>query len=30
VDSSVMETLPAGEPLDVRILDELVWTLLGV
>jgi uncharacterized protein len=30
VDSSVIETLPAGEPLDVRMLDELAWTLLGV
>jgi uncharacterized protein len=30
VDTSAMERLPAGEPLDVRILDELVWTLLGI
>jgi uncharacterized protein len=30
VGSSVIETLPVGEPLDVRMLDELAWTLLGV
>jgi uncharacterized protein len=30
VDLSLIETLPVGEPLDVRMLDELAWTLLGV